>query len=121
MSDLDILPDELKSQSLSDREIVLVYDLALKAIDILIDKKWAPISWEGWVQYPDKVHHGHITEHQGTAPLEQKSAETWEEYIDRCASFLTETMKKSQEEWVKDSRSKDHTLYYCITTIPPRL
>jgi hypothetical protein len=53
MNDIDFLPTPLKTKSLSDREIVLQNDAAVEAIDVLEQGKWAIVSWEVWIRYPE--------------------------------------------------------------------
>ena len=47
MEGIDLLPEALRSKSLSDREIVLPYQEALQALDILTAAGWAFLGWEG--------------------------------------------------------------------------
>lgn len=58
MDEIDLLPEALRSQSLSKREIVLPYQQALDALEILVVAKLAVVGWEGWVKYVDG-RHGH--------------------------------------------------------------
>jgi len=47
LNDLDLLPNELRILSLIDEEIVLPYEIALQAIEILRTKGVALYGWEG--------------------------------------------------------------------------
>lgn len=51
MDEIDLLPEALRSQSLSEREIVLSYQQALEALEILVAANCALLGWEGWVKY----------------------------------------------------------------------
>jgi hypothetical protein len=45
MNDILLLPEDLQQRSLSKREIVLTYDDALKALDILENARWVVLGW----------------------------------------------------------------------------
>src|SRR5260370_1333397 len=78
MEDIDLLPETLRSQSLSDREIVLPYDEALQALDILVKADWALLGWEGWEKDAEgRRGHSYI---MGTKAIEQEPGEKWEDY-----------------------------------------
>mgnify|MGYP007022289096 CR=1 FL=1 len=116
MIGIDLLPKELKARSVSQREIVLAYDDALKALDIIIQSDWAFLGWEAWLKYPDgKV--GHIEDYQGTVSIEQEKDETWNDYKKRGYDFVKKTIIQDQLKWEKDPRSNDHQLFFCITPI----
>jgi hypothetical protein len=50
------LPQMLREQSLSHREIVLPYQEAKEALDLLRRAQWAVWGWEGWVKDLDGSH-----------------------------------------------------------------
>ena len=50
MDEIDLLPEALRSQSLSAREIVLSSQQALEALEILVAATFALLGWEGWVK-----------------------------------------------------------------------
>ena len=56
MDEISLLPQMLREQSLSHREIVLQYQEAKEALDLLRRAQWAVWGWEGWVQYLDGSH-----------------------------------------------------------------
>ena len=62
--DLEFLSDQLRAKSASDREIVLPFADALRAIDLLQQKGARGVAWEGWIR--DSVRLGHSARHQGT-------------------------------------------------------
>lgn len=115
MEDIDLLPEILRSQSLSDREIVLPYDEALQALDILVKANWAPIAWEGWEKDAQgRRGHSYI---MGTTVIEQEPDEKWEDYIQRAARFCRETIKADQERWNREGIHPSRTLYFCLSAI----
>jgi hypothetical protein len=50
MDEIDLLPEALRSQSLSEREIVLSSQQTLEALEILVAANFARLGWEGWVK-----------------------------------------------------------------------
>ncbi len=56
MDEISLLPQMLREQSLSDREIVLPYQEAKEALELLERAHWALLGWGGWVKYPDGTH-----------------------------------------------------------------
>lgn len=119
MDDIDLLPDDLKKKSLLKKEIVLSFDDALVALDILVKKNWAPIAWEGLVKYPDG-RFGFTHEVQGTIPMVKSENESWDEFVTESAKFLRDTMQEDQQRFNKDPRYSDLTFYFCISAIPQK-
>ena len=118
MDEIDLLPEALRSQSLSEREIVLSYQQALEALEILVAANFALLGWEGWVKYADG-RHGHTPGGvMGTEAIEQEVGETWENYVQRSARFCAETMTKEQQAWNTHPGSAHLPLYFCLTAIP---
>ena len=114
MEDIDLLPEALRSKSLSDREIVLPYQEALQALDILTAAGWAFLGWEGWEKdAKGQVGHAYI---MGTASIEQEPDETWEDYLQRSARFCRQTIEADQERWKKERGNTSRMLYFCLTT-----
>lgn len=116
MTDIDLLPVEIKVKSLSDKEIVLNYEDSLKVLDILLSANLAFLGWEGWIKYLNgRV--GHVSDYQGTISIEQEKEELWKHYQKRSYEGVKKTIEDSNKKWQNDSRSKEHQLYFCITTI----
>jgi hypothetical protein len=116
MNGLTLLPKEMQERSLSDREIVLDYEDALQALDIIVDAKWAFLGWEGWAKYPDgKVGH---CDYQGTTSIKKEKGQSWEEYIHDGYTVVKKTMQEDYVDWVKSEKAKEYELYFCITIIP---
>jgi len=112
MNDIDVLPPSLRQKSLSEREIVLLYDDALYSIDCLVALNWALLGWEGWVKYSDGSH-GHADGIQGTTSIEQDSEEDWNGYVRRAASICRTTITQAQMSW--NERKRTLPLYFCLT------
>ena len=119
MDEIDFLPDELKSRSLSSKEIVLKFEDALLAIDTLIKANLAILGWEGWLKYADG-RIGHSLIFQGTISIDRDKDEPWELYVLRSAEFCRNTIKQDQQIWDKKPEFPDATLYYCITAVTER-
>ena len=47
MDEIDLFPEALRSQSLSEREMVLSSQQALEALEILVAANFALLGWEG--------------------------------------------------------------------------
>ncbi len=117
MDEIDLLPEALRSQSLSEREIVLPYQQALEALEILVAANFALLGWEGWGKYADG-RHGHPPGGvMGTGPIKQEGGETWENYVRRSARFCAETMAKEQQAWDPHPGSAHLPLSCCLTAI----
>jgi len=56
VDEISLLPQMLREQSLSHREIVLPYQEAKEALDLLRGAQWAVWGWGGWVKYLDGSH-----------------------------------------------------------------
>jgi hypothetical protein len=70
LDDIDLLPQVLKEQSLSDREIVLTPENASRAVDFLEAAQWAVVGWEPWLKLADGSHL-----HQGLAVIGTRFAQ----------------------------------------------
>ena len=81
MDDIDLLPDDLRQRSFSDKEIVFPYQEALLAFDHIVDAKWGLLGWEGWVKRDQGL--GHHQDYQGTVNLSPDQEQSWEELSSR--------------------------------------
>ncbi len=113
----DVLPEGMRARSLSDREIVLSYDDALRVLDLLVDSSWALLGWEGWVRTRQGV--GHHGDYQGAVSIDRKRGEEWNAYVQRGAEFGCVTIKQAQQRWEEDPKSADKELFFCLTAIGP--
>ena len=50
-SDLKLIPEQYRSISISDKEIVLPYPEVIEAIEYLKENNIAFSGWEGWAKY----------------------------------------------------------------------
>ncbi len=115
MEDIDVLPTELRSKSLSHGEIVLEYEDALRAIDFLVRARLAILGWELLVKYPSGRH-----EHPGPvmgAAMNDREGRTWEGFVQDAAAFCRATISKEYREWVENPANARLTLFFCITAI----
>lgn len=107
MTDLDLLPNKLASQSISKLEIVLPLAAALEAVAILEAKQIKILGWEGWVKTPEgRVGHGNAP--RGTAGLEFYS-------VNEAADLCRRTMEVDAARWNSDNTETKDKLYFCIT------
>jgi hypothetical protein len=119
MEEIELLPQALREQSLSEQEVVLPYHEALDALELLVRARWALLGWEGWVKYPDG-RHGHPPGGvMGTESIERETAETWESYVQRSARFCVETINQEQQAWDVNPGNAHLILYFCLTATPP--
>ncbi len=117
VKDIDLLPTELREKSLSDREIVLPYQEALQALDVLVEAKWALLGWEGWVQYADGRRGPAAPIVIGTTAIGQEPEEDWETYVQRSSDFCRETIETEQKLWDTDPKHTSVKLYFCLTAL----
>jgi hypothetical protein len=105
--DFTLLPDGFRLASISDREIVVSYELALEAVDILEADGILILGWEGWLLYPDGER-GHSVHHQGTVSLHDLS-------VASAASLVRRTINASHQQWQQAPEAPGVQLFYCIT------
>ncbi len=116
MEHVEIMPEDLRARSLSKREIILGYDDALRAIDILIEARWAILGWEGLVRYPDgRIVHS--AKFQGTGSITQMQDEPWDLYVLKSAEFCRTTICEDHERWRQSPEHPDADLYFCLTVM----
>lgn len=115
MEDIDILPKDMMSRSLSEDEVVLNYEDALKALDIFSNAHFAFLGWEGWGKYHDGGI-GHC-DYQGTVSIEKAANESWQAYAKRGYNFVKETIINDYDDWKKSDHVKEYELYFCISAI----
>ena len=113
MNDLAQISEPLRRLSASDREIVLPYDEARLALDELADRGIAVPAWEGWLIRFDGTKH-HSRRFQGTAVLDRKHDQAWEDYVDQCRTFTLETMTEDHARFPASAESAEGTLFFCF-------
>lgn len=114
MKEPELLPEQLAQKSLSDIEIVLSYDDAIRAIQYLSTIGYFVFAWEGWVKNPDGKH-GHSLYQQGTTGGWEKRNQSAKEDINKTATFVQQTMKESQQKWDDNPEIEGATLYFCLS------
>jgi len=112
--DLTLLPQHLAAASLSNREIVLTYEKALQAIDIVTRQGAVVFCWEGWLELADGGH-THSPTHQGILEIAQAQGEQYESYAERAASAVRTSIAASQERWCREPEFPGAKLYYCLS------
>ncbi|MDH3975368.1 MAG: hypothetical protein OEV42_13890 [Deltaproteobacteria bacterium] len=102
-----LLPQEIIEKSISQREIVVPLEDALRVVDIMESKGILILGWEGWVKTEDgRVGHGSAP--QGTVSLEEYS-------VNEAAKICRETIKEDAAEWKKENIGTSEKLHFCIT------
>jgi hypothetical protein len=120
LDDIDLLPQALKEQSLSDREIVLTPENASRAVDFLEAAQWAVVGWEPWLKLADGSHlHPMLG-----GDFEREAHEDWTAYVHRTAHLCRQVMKEEQERWDSGDfllkggpDERELTLYFCLTAV----
>ena len=112
-NDLNLIPEQYRSLSLSENEIVLPYLEVIGVIKYFRENKIAVIAWEGWAKYPDNKK-SHFGEFQGTISVCRNLCETWNEFVIRSLDFAENTIKKDYNEW-KINFPPIPELYFCLS------
>ena len=107
-------PAELASRSLSGSELVLGYDDALDAIDLLAAARCLILGWEWWVRYPDGGL-GHHPLYQGCDLRAQIEGESCTSYVREAGRVCRRTILQNHARWTRDPIPIGASLYYCIT------
>ncbi len=110
-SDLELLPPDLAARSASNREIVLRYEDALRALEHLRGVGVRVLGWEGWLVYPDG-RTSHSRRFQGTADLTASAPEKAIE-ISRATITGAHIMSSAGPE------DPDAELHFCISVAAP--
>ena len=113
MKVLQPLPSWILGESISDREVVLDFDDAMRAIDSYEIAGWALFGWEGWFRQDGR--NGHALEYQGTVALTRALDEDWPTYVKRTADICRRTIKESAERYARENTQQDRKLYFCLT------
>ena len=114
MNETKYLPVEFMVESLSQREVVVTFEKAIIAIDLLAKEGFAPSCWEGWLLFSNGSK-GHSMLHQGTEEILQNQNETWNEFTLRAREYFVETATKSQKEFVASPEKPDSKLFFCLS------
>src|SRR5437868_11112013 len=111
MNDIELLPKELRARSINDREIVLHYEDAQRAIDLLEAANWALLGWEGLLRYVD----GKIGFAGQYEDIGQEEDEGWEAFVRRSAGICRATIGEAEQSWRAQPERTDADLFYCLT------
>jgi hypothetical protein len=97
---------QLQEHSASPRELVLVYDDVLKALDQLANLGVTLFGWEGWLRFKNGEF-GHSVQHQGMSDLSQLST-------DETYAICRKTIVKAQTEHWLNPEVPETELLFCI-------
>jgi len=104
-----LLPPDLASRSLSNREIVLSLADAERAIEHLGKTGRRLEAWEGWVKFADGTR-THSLRHPGSFVLPSDGG--------RAAAVALENIRKAQAVWDRAPEYPGASLYFCLTVAP---
>ena len=96
----------LKSQSVSEREIILTFQDLLHAIDLLEQNGVRILGWEGVIRDVDG-NLGHGDAPQGTASLEKLT-------VPEAAQLCRQTIQESFDEWIEAHPNTKDELLFCL-------
>src|SRR5713226_260012 len=113
LDEIDLLPQALREQSLSDREIILPYQQALEALSVPMRANWVRLGWEGWVNYPDG-RHGQTPGGVRGADGERKREKGGQIPFIAESHGCRATMNREQQAW-----DAHLVLCFCRTATPP--
>ena len=125
MSDVDLLPDDLQPKSLSGRDIVLLYDDVLVALDHFAATGVAPFAWEGLIRRPDDLFtHAvrRVTLFDGStvtgiihmAIVDREEGEGWSAYVARSVKSCRQTIEDAQRAWDDQPGMLGARLHYSL-------
>jgi len=109
VTDIALLPADIASRSLSNREIVLELRDAERAIEHLNKNGRRLEGWEGWVKFTDGTR-THSLRHPGSFVLPSDAA--------RAAEVTLESIRKAQSVWDRAPEYPGAALYFCLTVAP---
>ncbi|MGI8911273.1 MAG: hypothetical protein ACR2JR_12080 [Rubrobacteraceae bacterium] len=113
---METLPPDLRTKSLSEQEIVLGREDALRAVDILVANGFAILGWEGWVEHPGG-RIGHHEHYQGGTMRERHEHEPWEMFTAEAADFCRRAMNLAYSEWMEAADAASLSLFFCVTAM----
>ena len=108
--EMSLLPERLRSLSLSDHEVVLPYPEVVEALTFLASNSVGFLGWEGWARYPNG--HGHYNEYPGI-DVEPDPGEDWESFVTRSTNRCVNG--KSQEKSTNMKAGKCSRSFWTIT------
>lgn len=125
MSDVDLLPDDLQPKSLSGRDIVLLYDDVIRALDHFAATGIAPFAWEGLIRRPDDLFTHAVRRVElpdGTTVtgiisipiVERDEDEGWPEFVTRAVFVCRQSIVAAQEAWDETPGVLGARLHYSL-------
>jgi hypothetical protein len=97
---IDLLPAVLRVRSLSDREIILPWPEAERAVMMLTASNVAVTGWEAWMKYPD----GRFGRAIDDSALEMEPIvighdEPWTAFVQRAQRDVLRSMEAENGRW----------------------
>src|SRR5215210_2873641 len=110
MSDVDLLPNDLQPKSLSGRDIVLLYEDVIAALDHFGMTGVAPFAWEALIRRPDdlfthavrrvELPDGSTVTGIISIPIvERDEDEGWTEFVTRAVDVCRRSIDAAQQAW----------------------
>ena len=125
MSDVDLLPDDLQAKSLSGRDVVLLYDDVIVALDHFAATGVAPFAWEGLIRRPDdlfthavrrvELPDGSTVTGIISIPIvEREEGEGWAEFVARAVDVCRQSIDAAQQAWDEQPGMLGARLHYSL-------
>lgn len=108
-ADLAALPDDLRQQSLSQTQIILPFDAAVRALSELTARGFRVTRWEGWVRMRDGGRARSLA-HGGSFALPRDPA--------RAAETTTQALSRARERWQRDPEYPGAELFFALAFSP---
>ncbi|HET9238989.1 MAG TPA: hypothetical protein VFO10_17155 [Oligoflexus sp.] len=113
MEESEFLPERIVQLSLSEDELVLPWDAAVEAIDILEKEGFLILCWEGWLRYADGAV-GHSLSHQGSREIRRHPEEPWADFSKRAKQSFTKSASESLQKFTAKPENPGAQLYFCL-------
>ena len=125
MSDVDLLPGDLQAKSLSGRDIVLLFEDVIAALDHFAATGVAPFAWEGLIRRPDDLFTHAVRRVElpdGTTVtgiisipiVERDEDEGWPEFVARAVFVCRQSIVAAQEDWDETPGVLGARLHYSL-------
>lgn len=117
MYDIELLPLDFISKSLSKTRIVLQFEDTLKAIDFISASNYAVSGWQAWIHSDD----GDIKSEdiKSTFRIYQSRGAEWDNYKKDSANSFRANIQEAQYKWDSQQISLNSTLYFCLDIEAP--
>ncbi|HYX33180.1 MAG TPA: hypothetical protein VE954_08695 [Oligoflexus sp.] len=113
MDELEFIPERILQLSLSQDELVLPFDAAVEAIDLVEKEGFLLLCWEGWLRYADGAV-GHSLSHQGTREIRRRTDEPWPDYSKRAKDSFLQSAAESLQKFTAKPENPGAQLYFCL-------